>query len=338
MTLLFMEGFDHILDDNDLKLGKWASAGAGFDTNAVITPYGVGRSAKIDYGDSITTTSLGSLSTIILGADVYLDNFGSSGATIFRMLSPLIENVITVGNDGSISFYRSSGVYLLGTSTNSINIGNWHFIEAKITISNTAGSVEIRVNGDTWLSLSNIDTQQTNPYVNSIDIPGSSFTDVYYDNLYICDDTGTSNNDFLGPVRVETLWPDGDDGIQDWIATGAGTTNSDRVNELTEDGDTSYVQSGTVGDIDNYTYDDLSLSPSEIFGVQVTSTAKRLDAGVRNMRNRISHGGSTTNGVSAGLGSDYVHVSDIVENCPSTGTAWTKAQIDTMTAGIEVVT
>jgi len=50
--------------------------------------------------------------------------------------------------------------------------------------------------------------QQVNAYVNSIFLENTATGTFDFDDLYICDLTGSYNFDFLGDIRVEALFPD----------------------------------------------------------------------------------------------------------------------------------
>ena len=71
----------------------------------------------------------------------------------------------------------------------------------------SAGSVEVKVNGTTVLNLTGIDTcYSANAYANAVRIGGVySGMRGYWDDLWIDD------SDFLGELRVKTYWPDSDE-------------------------------------------------------------------------------------------------------------------------------
>ncbi len=119
------------------------------------------------------------------------------GTTLIETTAALIDNIEHI--------FRSHG---------------WHYIEMKVTIDDTVGAYEVRLNGVTILSDSGVDTKRsTNAYATHA-IFGQMYTsneDNYWvlDSMYVCDDEGSINNDFLGAVRVEYLAP-GQAGLYDY--------------------------------------------------------------------------------------------------------------------------
>ncbi len=70
--------------------------------------------------------------------------------------------------------------------------------------------------------------------------------------------------------------------------------------------------------------------------VQVATAARKDDAGSRSLRALIRSGATTANGATRVLGTSYALYDDRFETDPATGTAWTKAGVDALEAGVEV--
>ena len=104
-----------------------------------------------------------------------------------------------------------------------------------------------------------------------------------------------------------------------------------------DDGDASYVESGTVGHKDLYGYQDLTGTPAAIMAVQLATVARKDDAGSRSLRAVLKSGATTANGATRVLGTSYALYDDRFEVDPATGAAWTKAGVDALQAGVEVV-
>ena len=86
----------------------------------------------------------------------------------------------------------------------------------------------------------------------------------------MCDTGGSANNDFLGDVRVETLFPTADGANTAWTPSAAGS-HFNKVNEATgtfPDGDTTYVADATPGDRDTYVMSDLAAAAGNVYGVR----------------------------------------------------------------------
>jgi hypothetical protein len=157
------------------------------------------------------------------------------------------------------------------------------------------------------------------------------------DDVYLCDTGGSRNNDFLGDVRVVTLRPNADTGQADFTPS-AGSVHYPMVAEAPDDdGDASYVESGTVGHKDLYGYQDLAASAAAIMAVQVATVTRKDDAGSRSLRTVLKSGPTMANGAIRVLGTPYALYDDRFEIDPATGAAWTKAGVDALEAGVEVV-
>jgi hypothetical protein len=157
------------------------------------------------------------------------------------------------------------------------------------------------------------------------------------DDVYLCDTSGSRNNDFLGDVRVVTFRPDADTAQGDFTPS-SGSVHYALVAEAPDDdGDASYVESGTVGHKDLYGYQDLTGTPAAILALQLATVARQDDARSRRLRAVLKSGATTANGVTRGLGTSYALYDDRFEVDPATGTAWTKAGVDALEAGLQVV-
>jgi hypothetical protein len=82
-------------------------------------------------------------------------------------------------------------------------------------------------------------------------------TSAWIDDLYVCDGSGSVNNDFLGECRVLTLLPSDGNGSNNDFDTSAGGSPADHgamVNDTTPNDDTDYVSSSTVDHVDSWNY------------------------------------------------------------------------------------
>lgn len=237
-----------------------------------------------------------------------------------------------------------NGTTIAGPSTEVASFGSHQYIEFKATIHDTTGSVELKVNGATILTATNIDTRNgANSTANQIMIghvtggagPGAGNMD--YDDVYICDATGGANDDFLGDVRVDCFLPNANGNSSDLVGSDSNSVdNYLLVDETDPDDDTTYVQSDVVGDHDSYGYPNLSHTPSEIFGVQVNMFAKKDDAGARSIQSVTRSNGADYNGAAQGLSTSYVIYREVLEEDPDTSAAWTESGFNAAEFGVKV--
>ena len=71
--------------------------------------------------------------------------------------------------------------------------------------------------------------------------------------------------------------------------------------------------------------------------VQLATVARKDDAGNRSLRAGLKSGATSANGATRVLGTSYTLYDDRFEIDPASGAAWTKASVDALEAGAEVV-
>lgn len=368
MALIWLEGFE----------GISSSTGSGSRTNMDVfmqrTPlftngHGTGNSTEpmvwegrgaegnsITLGDDSLTDNQyigfvpkGTLTTVITGFAIrpgFLDN--ADDGLILKVNDPGGEV------DGHLEVYLRQGTHLsvlaggneIATLCSAVRINRWAYIEIKFVLDTSSGSVELRINGETVVDVSSIDTVTGNPSggaeIGAILLfgGGGSTSDIdhnrVYDDWYVCDTTGSDNNDFLGPVKVETLFPDTAGDSTDFTPNSG--TNVSRVDEVVVDDATSYNASSTATDLDLFNMDNLVLIDSDVFGVQLDVNAGATEATPMTLVPTVKS--STTEGA----GDDHVIVDDtlygtyysVFEQDPNATAAWTVATINAMQCGYEV--
>ena len=221
-----------------------------------------------------------------------------------------------------------------------LTANTWHYIELKVRIHDTAGSYEVRVDGVTVLSASDTDTK----FTTSPDLSVVQFcfrkSGQEFDDIYICDTDGTKNNNLLGRVKVEAIFPSADGDSSDWTPS-SGTDHSAMVDENPADDDTSYVESGTQDDTDLFAYDDLSAITTEpILGVQVSTDVRMNEfPGALDVKLPVKSSTTTSDGEVTNVNDDdYTIVHRILEDDPATSAAWTASGINSAQFGIKVGT
>jgi hypothetical protein len=193
------------------------------------------------------------------------------------------------------------------------------------------------VDGVSVLSLTSQDTKQSaNATAGTVRI-GSSVRGLF-DDVYICDATGSIRNDILGPQKVYTLLASGNGNSSQFVGSDADSTdNYLLVDEADTDDDTTYVESSTATNRDDYAFGDLPDTLSQINGVSINAIAKKDDAGTRalDLYTRIS----ATNydaALDAALAESYTNHQHIFEQNPDDAADWANADVDGANFGIEV--
>lgn len=363
--LLFMDGFDHhtfLTNAIDPAFApvKWAfnvpvSSQGWFSVAGRVGGLAArciqGNAGPMSLVHALTQTP----STIILG-------FAFRGVTALRGdLCNLFDatafsvqlNFQLVGT-GQIRVFRGPGSAQIGTDSpvNTLFTNVWHYIEIKAVIATgTSGSVQVWVDNLQVLNITGVNTQASaNAFVNRINLHGlvnaGAVLDVNdYDDFYVCDTTaglGASGLP-LGDSRIVTLMPSGNSadigGHDQWAQVGGTNGNFwTSVNEVPEDGDTSYVSSATVGQIESFAHASLPATVTTVHAVQFNLVARKDDVGTRQVAPTQRNG--TTDSVGAtspNLTTNYIDQLSIAENSLQTAIPWTVSEVNTSEFGVKVV-
>jgi len=236
-----------------------------------------------------------------------------------------------VNGCGKIAIHRQTTV--LGVTSKALKENTWYYIELKVTIGNS-GSYELRVNGENWLSASGVDTQHTaNAYASRLEFFCPNTNDAFFqlDDIYVAD--GTSGvSDFQGPTKIEALWPTADSTPLDWqVASG---NHYDKIDERPYSS-SDYVYEATANDTDLYTYGNLAVVESNIFGVQMSTTAALSEAGSMTLKERWK-AATAIDGASHTVDSTTYTTKIGVRETDTDSNAWTASVVDAGEYGIKV--
>lgn len=340
MALLFVDGFDHYASADITK--KWTTNSQG---NIGATAGRRGGGAYVFSGAGQLKKTVPTGSSFVIGCAV---QFSATSTTpfVFREIFTLLDAgtyqcSLMVNADGTLSVTRSGSLIVLSgaTSTLSLTLGAFHYIEWKVTIADSiaANSCKVRVNGVDWINVTTgQDTKATaNTTATQVQFGTVSSASWWFDDVYICDQSGSTNNDFLGDVRVDTLLPNGD-GNYTSLTPSTGVSHYQLVDESTPN-TSDYNESATATNKDSYQMVNLgALTSQTIYGIQVSGAALKDDAGIRSLK--VGARSSSTDSVSAAqaLSTSQLYYSNIHETDPATSTAWTESGVNAAESLFEV--
>lgn len=347
MALLGFEGFDHLSTTigTDFVNMPFGTTGARKGNWTLISNLNI--VAGLLGGLAINTNNvvfsspvvhlLSSYNTLIVGFRYKTRLLGTEVRDILRFRDSGTDQCgIGTNINGQLIFWRGTNATVLGVGPSIMLTSAWYMIEIKVSIDNAAGSVEVRVDGATEISLSGIDTQTTaNASTNETELV-MEFTAATgggtFDDFYMEDTTGPAPfNDFLGIVRVETLFVTTDNSVT-W--TPLSGSNASNVDETRMDSNTTYNSNSTTG-IDTFSHGALTSTPVTIFQVDVVSAAVKTDVGLIQYRNKLISGGSTISGSSSNLATVYQYIRDGYQTDPDTGVSWTQSGVNNSFIGYE---
>jgi hypothetical protein len=231
VTLLFLEGFD--------KYGP-ANSNAASTSALINQEWTASNSVAIVAGLSATGFALqananvaGANKTLsanyarLIGGVRFSSNLvGAVGMQFCDGSTAAPQASVTINAAGTIAV--RNGAFgtgtILGTSTATVTANSTHYLEWDITFSN-AGSYQLWLDGVSVLSGSGDTTATANNYANVFQLTCASTAVITWDDLYLFDTTGTTNNAvLLTSPRIETSFPTSDGAVQ--FAVGAATLGS----------------------------------------------------------------------------------------------------------------
>lgn len=204
----------------------------------------------------------------------------------------------------------------------------WGYYEFAIKYNpGTNHDVAIRLNG-TLIYTGSANTSTGNNLISSVGFTSRQTNLLWLTDYYHCDSLGSLNNTYLGDVRVECLQPTSAGTYQTWNQIGG----SSHVNAVsTADGDTSYLQS--TGGRETFVMGDLLSTAGVVKAVQCTNIAKQ-ESGSGSLQGTVRVGGQANEStVNTAAPVVYRPAPGIFELNPSTGLAWTAAEVNAMEAG-----
>lgn len=339
MSLLWMDSFDHYgtgsTGRTNMLAGQWAEVYSGLGPSTSFFRTGTHSFYAYAGGKAVVARRVfgAPKTTAGVGYALYITSLpvgnASHGLGTFCDFANSPQVLFVLQSTGAVSAYRGTTATLLGTSADGVIVAEaWQHVEMAVTISDTVGAAEVRVNGVTVLSLSGIDTAATSLIETSqwryegLSVSYNMAVS-YLDDMFAWDSEGSSNNTFIGDRRVRTLYPTADTATAEWTPSGAASGYA-AIDDVTPDGDTTYVTAGvTVPTTSEYEIDDLPASVVSINAVQTVPMSKKADAGDGNLQVSLVSGASVDDGADRPLTTAYTYWHDVSETDPATSAPWT---------------
>lgn len=241
---------------------------------------------------------------------------------------------LRVTSNGAIQIQSEFDGTTLAQSGPRLLAGTWHHIEVQAIISSSVGQVEVRVDGVSAVAVSGVDlgSEPMGEIMWHAD-DGSH----HVDDLVFYDFTGDVANDWLGPVRVVTVYPEIDASSipGDWSVTGAGS-GADAVSGVPDD-DTSYIQADEAGYRATFGVGALPENIGGIVGVYAQARSKQIDAGSSSIRLKMQSNAAETVGDTEQLTPTYTYNGWAFTIDPDANDAWTKTTFEAAIIEIERV-
>lgn len=221
----------------------------------------------------------------------------------------------------------------IGTSTTTFPSGSYTHFVLKVKIHDTAGTVDLWMNGNLEISLTGVATRNggTGVYDNIRWSRGSNafnqLNNLKIDDIYCLDTSGSAPwNASLGDVMCLAHYPTAEGNTIDWDPS-TGSDNSALVDETSPNDDTDYNSSSALNDKDTFTTQDLSAS-GQIFAVQVHVRAKKTATGTGKVATVVRHSGTDYVGTDKTPTTSYTYSTQIYSTNPGTSAQWLEADFN----------
>lgn len=169
---------------------------------------------------------------------------------------------ITIDSGGLLRLYDEDGV--IGSASSALSANTWYRIEIQFDRTAAAGSHVLRAKLGSSSDLSEVEFAGASNRdivggVESFNWGGNLNSEAqttgawFFDDLAFNNSTGSFQNSYPGPGRIIHLSPNGNGDNSQWTGSDADSTdNYLLVDETTPDDVTTYVESNTSGQIDDY--------------------------------------------------------------------------------------
>jgi hypothetical protein len=348
MSLIFTETFRSVPSSTSFP-GKWTGVTFIRQTSSGRSTgngsgYGNGASGYLERILDPTEEH----ATITMGMAALRPSGATTNGSLFHLMSDTATTThisVRRNTSGYVEVYRGNIVTLLGTSSSQVLMtdGVYEYLEIKVVLHDSAGSVDVLRDGASILSLSGIDTKNagTKTVFDTVRFY-SGWNSALISDLYMTNGAGSVNTGLLYAPKVVALWPDGNGAVSNGVGSdGNSTDNYALVDDAsTQAMDASdYVDLANTGDEDSYTFSAIPsgvASAASVYGVMAWSYAQKTDAGARSLTHTARSGGSSTdvaatgalvNGTWQGRGSAF-------ESKPGGG-GWVASDLNSMEFGIK---
>jgi hypothetical protein len=329
---------------------KWTSSGQASYTNS---PSRVAGGAIAITGAIAKTLSY--KSERWLGAAYYFPGSASTAIVMSFQGSGNNLTYIKVESDRTVSIYAGGSNVLLynsGAQHLVLTPDKFHYIEFHCLLGGSTPitlSLDMKIDGQTWASgvTGNSFYNASNMFTNTATMNqiffgapiGGGFVsyicDIYCVNADSTDINGhpTTLNTFLGDISIVPNVPISDN-TTNWTPN-MGSSHFALVDEIPPDDDTTYVSSNTVGNVDDYTFQQLTGFTGTLLGAQLLVYAKKDAEGSRTIEGLVGGTAQTNNNGTQQFLSDYYDYY-IFPLDSDNGTAWTPTNYNAEHFGVKL--
>jgi hypothetical protein len=330
--LVFCDSFDHYATAN---LGeKYLSAGG-----SIVSGGREGNCLEVNGGNTVSK-AFSNRSQLIVG---FAFNPTAVGNEILSFYDAgTLQGTLKVNSSGGLEYhvYPNDDDTIIAASVNGlISPNTFQYVEINVTFETSAtGTLSAQVNGQNVFTVTGVITSYSgNNWANLVALNNGPFNNnpFYYDDLYICDGTGTLNNSFLGDVSIQALLPNGAGQSTQWTPNGQ-SQNWQCVSQNPPN-TSDYVSDSHPGDTDLYTIESISGTPTAVVAVQIVASAEKDDSNTRVLGLGFGNGSTSVFDTGFSLTSTYLMYTQPYDLNPITDEDWTVSEVDNGQIGLQVI-
>lgn len=330
-TLDYWDGFDEYANMTDAGMFGWTGTIASTTSGRIS-----GTAFRINNNNIILGGRLVSNARQTIGfAWRYSNNTIAGTVLTVREGATTHCNLVYNGN-GTFTINRAGAAitFSSGSATSSnagIASNTWYYLELDVTINDTTGAWEFRVNEVTYGSGSGGDTRNGGSgVIDTLQLLGPNAVNSDFDDFYVA----SGSTSFQGDCRVMSQPPNASGTYTGW--TPNASTNVSRINQTTQDGDTTYNSTSTAATRDSFTFPSLGITGT-ILGLISMIVSRKDDAGTRNIQISVRSGTTDYDSGSFAQSTSYAGYVKTDLTDPDTGTDWTVSGVNNAEIGYENV-
>ena len=332
MTLLYVDSFDHYATA-EIPAKGWSTPGS-----AIISA-GSGRRGGAALGTQgtliadIATQSFTASDTIIVGCALKMTTFENKDLLTLKESGGSEVALVEQTSAGELRL-TSGGISVI-TGISAFDPTAFSYYELKYVKGTGANAIaELRKDAVVILSITTSNETAQCSSLSVLENLAAYFP--FLDDLYILNGLGTTNNNYLGDVRVDAHFADADGATVNFVGN-TGATQFTHVDDPLPDNDTTFVEAGNINDRDLHSVGSASLG-TVIHGVQQTVLSRKTDAGTVTVDLIVEKPGGTGEKVRATkTASDtYTYHLSVSETDPDDSTTWTDAKVNAQEFGYKI--
>jgi hypothetical protein len=288
---------------------------------------------------------------VVIGVAVYVSSTpGGSGVGLFTIYDGATAQFsLVLNSDFTLSFKRGTnlGTVVATSGATGFSVGVFFHVQLKVTLNTSTGTYAVRINGSSsdLMSGSGVNTAGagtttwTQILIGQPALSTNTLTNgqhIIFDDYWICDQSGSDHNDFLGDMRVDRRQTTANGTTNDFTpSTGS---NYQNIDDSTPDSDSTYNASATAGHVDLFTVEDAPVTGAGISAVKVSCFEKKSDAGTCTSQAAVRHSGSNYFGASKSPSTAYTYDQTNVALNPGTSEAWVESDFNNAEFGVTKAT